>query len=348
MRKNVALLFFILLGIAVQAVEIGGEIKNTVKIYSNGKIGSEADAKIELKMKGDGFYSQITVKGDYTTQGSVEIDRAYTEIYKDKFTAAIGRQRISWGTGYLFNYADAFNEPDPKDPKGDKKGVDSLKLRYDIRDTSRVEVVAVQNTREKADYAVRAASTIGKFEVMADYIKVTPAKLNAMVAMFPGGEISNEYVILETRGEYEIGVWGALVYKKNNTKNLPQTIKSKIEENEKIGVIGADYTFSIGVEGGSSLYILGEYSHNETTQSKLAYGQAKYTVFKDLDILAGLLADTARGGVISITSINYVVNDYITATVGFDRYINTEKSSYLSMNGSRAGSEIYFTLKSNF
>lgn len=343
MKVLAKLIFFVIAAVTLQAVEIGGEVENRLKISDKGSSRVETNAKIDFKMKGEGFYSQISLVGNYTTEGTIDIDRAYTELYIDKTTVSVGRQRISWGTGYLFNYADAFNEPDPKDPKGEKKGVDSLKIRYDVNETSRIESVAVYNIFEDIDYAVRSSATLGKFEIMGNYIKVAPAKLNRLI---PTGKIENEYYIVEARGEYEAGIWGSIVYKKNNLDKVPQFISKDISKDERIGVLGSDYTIALGEAGDVALYLLAEYSHNITTEEKYLYTQGKLTVFSDINITEGIVYDTSNNGRILMTSVNYSYNDYISIAAGYNKYLNSNESPFIRAAGS--GNEGYVSLKTNF
>ncbi len=350
MKKKIHIIVFLVLSFTIFSADVNYELKNTFKSIDMKKSSSELSGKVDVKIKEEDFYSQITLRGNYINkEGNIEIERGYTEIYRDKLSLSIGRQRIAWGAGYLFNYADTFNEPDPLDPKGDKKGVDSAKARYDLTDTSKIEILTVQNMRDKLDYAARYTFTLGKFEVMGNYIRVTSEKLNSMLTAFPDAYILNEYAIIETRGEFIVGLWGEIIYKRNIKENLPETISAMFEKEEKIGVIGSDYTISLGEGSDSSIYILGEYSYNDTTKDRLLYGQIKYTATSDVDIITSVLSDISKGAHISNTALNYTMNDYVITTVGYTKYINAEKSKYIENSvKNNEESEAYLTFKVNF
>jgi hypothetical protein len=58
------------------------------------------------------------------------LDNAFLFWTKDGFRVRMGRQQLSWGSGYGYNPTDLFHIKDPLDPTYEKEGVGALRLDY--------------------------------------------------------------------------------------------------------------------------------------------------------------------------------------------------------------------------
>ena len=81
--------------------------------------------------------------------GYLEADRFYFDYYAEDLQATLGRQRIAWGTSWVWNPLDIFNPRSVLDFDYEElPGVDALRLQYYTGPVSKVEM-ALAPAREK-------------------------------------------------------------------------------------------------------------------------------------------------------------------------------------------------------
>jgi len=93
--------------------------------------------------------------------------RAHVSLYLDTFQLTAGRQRIAWGTGFVWNPTDILNPVNPTNIERDEKiGVDALYAVLPLGALSQIEAVwAVGRTPELSSYAARALFNVGDYDI---------------------------------------------------------------------------------------------------------------------------------------------------------------------------------------
>ena len=91
-----------------------------------------------------------------STIGYLEADRLYFDFYAEDFQATIGRQRIAWGTSWVWNPFDIFNPRSVLDFDHEElPGADALRLQYYTGAVSKVELaLAPAREKENSSYAL--------------------------------------------------------------------------------------------------------------------------------------------------------------------------------------------------
>jgi len=286
--KKMLIILFVFLSTVVFSYDLIGDMTNTSS-WSDFK---DQRVKTELKLYiddyGDNHYTQLTLLGD-TSSNEVGIYKAYTELYKDKLTIGIGKQKVVWGTAYAYNLTDIFNTANPLDPRAEKVGVNSLKLKYNLTDMSRIELVNFEKAGNYENYAGRVTFLLGTFEIMANY-------LNYM---------DMEDFIFEFRGDVIVGVWSQINYK-------------KMENDEKlIAVAGIDYSFDISDR---ILTLLGEAMYDLDSEKGAGYINTGFGLTDEMSISVNYMFDLEfEAGVLS-TKLDYVYSDNISLGVGYTYY----------------------------
>ncbi|MFH1198195.1 MAG: hypothetical protein V1720_21005 [bacterium] len=162
------------------------------------------------------------------------IDRLYFKQNFDFGEVVIGRQRISWGTGRIWNPTDLFNPINPASYyKNEKDGADALSMKFFLGDFTDLNLV--YNPKEKiaeSNFGFRFRTNFNEFDLslMGGYFdKQVVAGLDFAGNLFDAG----------VRGE------GIITADKNDLSNY--RIKF---------ILGADYQFT------SEFYALLEYQFN--------------------------------------------------------------------------------------
>lgn len=159
--------------------------------------------------------------------------RAYGQYKTEKASITVGRQRIAWGTGRLWNPTDLFNPVDPLQLEQDeKRGVDALSFDWFFDDFSFLNLVyAPQRSQEDLKAGIRLKTSLEDWDLS-----------------FMGGRFEEDEVI---GGDFsttlfEGGLRGEMTY----------TSVSGDSNDFLRFVLSYDYTFE------NSLYFLFEYFYN--------------------------------------------------------------------------------------
>jgi hypothetical protein len=199
--------------------------------------------------------------------GYLEIDRLYLDYYAGDLQATIGRQRIAWGTSWVWNPTDIFNPQSVLDFDHEElPSVDALRLQYYTGSVSKVDLaLAPARDNEKSSYAFMLSQNAFDYD------------FNLM------GGLRHERWIIGTSWSGDIleaGFRGEITYSQN-PKPLTQYYSyysfygeeaiSANEDNVLNLVLSGDYTFP------NSLYIHTEllyYSNGKTENTGLYTNEA--------------------------------------------------------------------------
>jgi hypothetical protein len=172
------------------------------------------------------------------------VDRLY---FKQDFRwgeAVLGRQRISWGTGRIWNPTDLFNPINPASyAKVEKDGVDAAMIKFRLGDFTDLSLVTnPQQDWQTSNSGFRFRTNFSEFDV-----SVMGGYFDRRVVV--GGDFAGNLLDAGVRGETIFSV----------DQNHPRSNFTKV-------VLGADYQFT------SQLYGLLEYQFNGAgTMEKSSY-----------------------------------------------------------------------------
>jgi hypothetical protein len=162
------------------------------------------------------------------------IDRLY---FRQDFTwgnIVLGRQRISWGTGRIWNPTDLFNPINPANfSKIEKDGADAISCKYNIGQFTDLNVVFnPQEVIGNSNYGFRFRTNFFEYD-----------------ASIVGGSFDNSYIIgMDFAGNFfDAGVRGEGIFSVNENNSNDTFIKY---------ILGADYQFN------PELYGMIEYHYN--------------------------------------------------------------------------------------
>jgi len=137
-----------------------------------------------------------TFRARKNSRGELFVDRFYAFWQASALTrVTVGKQRISWGTGFVFSPMDIFNPLPPQDIfTPERRGVDAVRIQHR---TGRIRAEAVyaflDDDRRAA--AVRAGFVVGAFDTA-----ITGGRLTG--SDFYGAETSGNIASFGLRAEY--------------------------------------------------------------------------------------------------------------------------------------------------
>ena len=98
------------------------------------------------------------------------LDRANVSWFTDWLEIKLGRQRLAFGPGYVFNPSDLYVQPSFTDPTREDLGQDSLLTTFYIGRLSGAQLVAVPSrVAADGDYGARLFTNLGGFDLAASY-----------------------------------------------------------------------------------------------------------------------------------------------------------------------------------
>lgn len=299
------ILSFLTLGATLFALDFSSEIDTKYKTDFSG-----SEIPISLKVTGaysdDSTYAQFEIKGDNSTE-NITLNKAYVEIYKDKFIYTAGRQPISWGNAFIFNKLNSLTAVNILNPNEKISTLDGLKLRYNLEDSSRAELMVFDVNGSSDNYALRYTTLIKSSELMINYIKKDKDPTNK------SSEDIND-IILDVKGDLLVGLWVQFAYNLDNNKSFY--------------LIGSDYSYSLFEK---TLYVLWEGSYDDNKELLLNYFRYSYG-FNDWDSLTGGLMLEEQNKILT-TTFSHKLNDQTELNLSHI-YTYSDKDSKLVKSGS--------------
>jgi len=108
-----------------------------------------------------------------STVGYAEIDRLWFDYTKNKFQLTAGRQRIAWGTSWVWNPIDIFNPYSVLDfDYEEKPGVDALRVQYYTSAVSKVEL-SIKPGKSESDRIIGGLCSLNAGEYDFNLIAAT-------------------------------------------------------------------------------------------------------------------------------------------------------------------------------
>ena len=190
--------------------------------------------------------------------GYLEADRIYLDYYAGDLQTTLGRQRIAWGTSWVWNPLDIFNPRSVLDFDHEElPGIDAFRLQYYTGAVSKVELaIAPAREKEKSSYAFLLSQNAFDY----DFNFMAGLKENRwIVGTAWSGDI------------FEAGFRGEITYSQNSKRitlydpiysHLGEEAISANENNVLSIVVSGDYTFR------NSFYIHTELLYNSSGKTE--------------------------------------------------------------------------------
>lgn len=179
------------------------------------------------------------------------LDNVYARLSMKRCAISVGKQQISFGTGYFSNPTDVFNKKDAVDPTYEQSGHNALRL--DVYPAARVSLTILYTPLlekwEDSGKLGRLKIGLGHFDVSA----IGYQFYDTLTDFYTFQQFTQERILFggDIVGElFGLGVWGEGIY--NVMEN---------EDDSYEFLAGFDYTF----EGG--FYSMVEYHHNSLGRS---------------------------------------------------------------------------------
>lgn len=166
---------------------------------------------------------------------TIDLDRAYVDLYFKKFDISIGKQRVAMGVSYLWAPLDIFNRINVLEPKEEKPGANALKIYIPLGNVSSLTgVFSPEDDFHTSRSGFRAQTQVWGVDAAFTFIR--------------SGNIETSIYGVDLRGENFIGWWLEAGY-----------FVSPAQKDKKI-VLGFDYTFPIN----RGLYWLNEFYYDSS------------------------------------------------------------------------------------
>jgi hypothetical protein len=189
-----------------------------------------------------------------------QIDRLFLDYNIDALQFTVGRQRIAWGTSYVWNITDLFNPQSILDfDYEEKPGSDALRVQYYTGAIGRLEMVL----KPSPDKYERSAAMLWLFNKWDyDFYLIAAWHRNKPLA---AAAFSGDIKGAGFRGEFKIT--GDVTNDQLKNTLLPEALGGNFSQEHSTNisfVLSLDYTFA------SSLYLHSEVLYNSIGKTKFA------------------------------------------------------------------------------
>lgn len=134
----------------------------TFILYKN---GNEFHSEKYEKIMGQLVNLHFTLLNNSIWQITHFIDRLHLMANIDRFNITLGRQRIAWGTGRIWNPTDMFNPINPTNfAKIEKDGVDAVLMKYNFSSLTDLSIV-INPAKHRTNFALRFRTNFSEFDV---------------------------------------------------------------------------------------------------------------------------------------------------------------------------------------
>ena len=217
-------------------IHIGGDL--VYKMYG-GKTSMNITRFIDKSFL-VGLPQQYLDQMNFEFTDSLFFDNLYLDFHHKYFEMTIGRQQIPTGVGYAWNPTDIFNKKDIMDPTYENRGIDAIQLNVPIGSKLTMRgIIQPENSFDKSKQYIEAKTWLSFADVSLIYARTQLNNFN---------DIKDVYGINMEGDILGFGVRTEFTANRMNYDN--DNLQYKY-------ILGADFTFE------NSLYILGEYLHND-------------------------------------------------------------------------------------
>ncbi len=217
-----------------KTIHIGGDM--IYKMYG-GKTTMEIDNFLHSS-----FYKQYPAAKvktmAFTFNDSLMIDNLFLDFHHQYFELTLGRQQLPTGVGYAWNPTDIFNKKDIMDPTYENPGVDAVQINVPVGTMLTLRgIVQADQSWSLSNQYLEAKTWLPIADLSLVYAKTTHFN--------------------QPKDVYGINIEGGLMGVGFRTEFTANRINYINDDLNYEYIVGADYTFN------NSLYLLGEYLHND-------------------------------------------------------------------------------------
>lgn len=255
------------------------------------KLKASPSKKVTINMAVDFFSFHGIMKsplGTYEGSGAaapesekvtIDLDRAYVDLYFKKFDISIGKQRVAMGVSYLWAPLDIFNRINVLEPKEEKPGANAFKIYIPLGNVSSLTgVFSPDNDFHTSRSGFRAQTQVRGVDAALTFIR--------------SGNSETSIYGMDLRGENFIGWWIEAGY-----------FVSPAQKDKKI-VLGFDYTFPIN----RGLYWLNEFYYDSSGEKDSAAYDFNLLISGDRFTL---------GRTYFFSLLRYAFSDFLSASVSY-------------------------------
>jgi hypothetical protein len=221
------------------------------------------------------------------------IDRFYYRQQVGAFDISIGRQRIAWGSGRIWNPTDLFNPLNPTVfSKIEKDGVDAASVKLTLGTLTDATLVYNPQQKKTSNYGIRFRTNYKEYDIIgiAGYFDKR---------VIVGGDVAGNL--------FDAGIRSEIILSMKKEDASEYFLK---------GILGADYQWT------AKLYTLVEYHYNgEGERNPAKYNLSKLSAGEMLNVGVNYLA----------VSASYLIHPLVTAIVTGIGNLD-DKSAFLALS----------------
>ncbi|MGL1935646.1 MAG: hypothetical protein OCD01_11520 [Fibrobacterales bacterium] len=269
------------------------------------------------------YYSSMISKD------AVSLDRAVLKLFFTHADFSIGKQVISWGTGYAWNPTDFWNMKSPTDPEAAKLGVTALRTEIPIGDLSSIDLVVAPGLGfDEGSAGVRVTSNIAGF----DYSLITARQMtpDRTVYGLPPKWITG----FDLAGDIfdGIGIWFEGAYKNRifSGQSIFETDSAYVDIDA-----GFNYTFDNGIMA------MVEYYYNGLGKESAS----EYTSGDFMNMFSGEM--TGLGQSYTLTSLSYDFLDFYKGSINSIMNVNDQSFTLLPILSYSWNSDVTLSVGAN-
>ena len=179
----------------------GGVIANLTKLRL--KFDSELAPWVRLHLEPEVDHLLTTKQVTLFTAGQLDsllLDRTYVKFYWDRTVLTAGKQRIAWGTGYIWNPTDVVSDfvPSFAISEEERQGVEGVRIEIPWGWANKFEAFYLtDNVFLKTKKGLKARTNLFEYDLSASYID-----LGEDLGHLYGIDYAGEFVGLGVRGEF--------------------------------------------------------------------------------------------------------------------------------------------------
>jgi hypothetical protein len=226
---------------------------------------------------------------EFTYRDSIGLDNAYLKLSFRRWDLTVGKQQISYGTGYAWNPTDLFNFKNILDPTYEQPGNNALRLDLPLsRGTTVVGVYAPGTSWDNPTAMARLKTRLSRFDLSASLL--TTSRETVFYPAFTVSREDRRLVGFDFAGQlFGLGIWGEGAY------NFMEKTDDFWE-----AVFGCDYTFRNG------FYLLAEFYNNSSAPT----ASEDYTLNSWMNYFTGNLKTIGRSQ--AYIFLQYPLTDLMT------------------------------------
>jgi len=224
-----------------------------------------------------------------------KIYRGYLKYSDDLNLIVIGKQRIPFGVGKIWNPTDIFNPIDATAIESDeRKGIESLRYEYALSEVSNIDTTIA---KDKQAFRIKGYVDIADI----GFIVLKDKNKDQMIYGYEiQGELFDTGVELRSEGGY--------FYNKNS------------KDSQEL-IFGGEYSFS-------DLTILGEYKYNSLNNIEHLAANFTYTVSPLLTANATSIKNLDDDSLLTFLKFDYSLSDEMELNIGSYFYSGSNGSEY--------------------